>query len=92
MKILYFYLAVINIVSFALMGIDKYRASHHRWRIRERTLFLMAVFGGSVGAFLGMLVFWHKIRNKAFAIGLPAVIVLHLLIAFVLTSLYGRSA
>ncbi len=88
MKTLYFYIAIINIVSFALMGIDKYRASRHRWRIRERTLFLTAIFGGGLGVLLGMLLFWHKIRKKLFAIGVPAVMTLQLLTVLILTTLH----
>lgn len=91
MKMLYFYLAVINTVSFALMGIDKYRASRHRWRIRERTLFLTAIFGGSLGTLLGMLIFWHKTRNKIFTIGVPAVMTLQLLLVLILGSLFQAS-
>lgn len=88
MKTLYFYIAIINIVSFALMGIDKYRASRHRWRIRERTLLLTAIFGGGPGVLLGMLFFGHKIRKKPFAIGVPAVMTLQLLTVLILTTLH----
>ena len=40
------YFLIINIAGFAMMGIDKYKAKHERWRIRERTLMLTAALGG----------------------------------------------
>lgn len=84
MKYLYIYLILISIVAFAMMGIDKYRACRHRWRIPERTLFLTAVLGGSPGAILGMFLFRHKTRHKLFAVGLPVVLAIQLVLFFVL--------
>lgn len=82
MKYLYIYLVLISMVAFVMMGIDKHRARRHRWRIPERTLFLTAVLGGSPGAILGMLLFRHKTRHKLFSIGLPAVLIVQLVIWF----------
>ena len=65
------YLAGINIVTFALYGIDKRRAKKQRWRIPERTLLLLPLIGGSVGGLLGMAVFHHKTRHWYFRVGLP---------------------
>lgn len=65
------YLAGINIVTFALYGIDKRRAQKQRWRISERTLLLLPLIGGSVGGLLGMAVFHHKTRHWYFRVGLP---------------------
>lgn len=65
------YLAGINIVTFALYGIDKRRAKKQRWRISERTLLLLPLIGGSVGGLLGMAVFHHKTRHWYFRVGLP---------------------
>lgn len=86
MEILYIYLALINLVAFVLMGIDKYKATRHRWRIPERTLFLTAVLGGSLGALLGMWIFWHKTRKKVFAVGMPVLLILQLLVVFYISS------
>ena len=80
MKFLYIYLAVINIAAFITMAMDKRRALLHRWRIPERELFLLAVFGGSTGALLGMWLLWHKVRKKLFAVGLPVLLLVHLLL------------
>ena len=80
MKYLYIYLAVINVVAFILMAVDKYRACRHRWRIPERTLFLPALLGGSLGALLGMWMLWHKTRHKVFVIGLPVLFILQVVL------------
>lgn len=70
--------AAINIVSFAAFGIDKWKARHHRWRIPEATLLLLAFLGGSFGAYAGMKVFNHKTRHRKFTILVPLFIALHL--------------
>ena len=70
------YLLLINLFAFALMGIDKEKARRHKWRIPEKTLFLSALLGGSVGAIAGMQFFRHKTRHWYFVIGMPAILVL----------------
>jgi len=67
----------LNVFSFVLFGLDKWKAVHDRWRIPESKLLLAAVFG-VFGALLGMLVFRHKIRKPKFAIGVPAILILEL--------------
>ena len=76
------YLALLNAAALAAMGIDKWRARHDRWRVRERTLFLLALLGGSIGAILGMLLFRHKTRHWYFRYGLPAILLLQLAAAW----------
>ncbi len=89
MNILYLvalYLTVINLTGFAVMGIDKRKAVRHLWRVRESTLFLIALLGGSVGSILGMRMFRHKTRHWYFVYGMPAILVLQILLAvFILT-------
>ena len=51
--ILFVYLLIINIIAFALMRADKKRARANAWRIPEKTLFLSAILGGSIGAIVG---------------------------------------
>ncbi len=75
------YLLLANVVTFITYGIDKYKAKNVKWRISEATLLLMAVFGGSVGAWLGMKAFHHKTMHKKFYIGMPAIIVLQIALA-----------
>jgi len=72
------YLTAINILLFALMGIDKYKAKRGLWRIPEKTLFLTAILGGSVGGILGMRVFRHKTRHNSFKYGFPAILMAQL--------------
>ena len=69
MNSLVLYLIIINLISLLVMGLDKYRAKHGMWRIRERTLFLLAIIGGSVGSILGMYFFRHKTKHAKFVFG-----------------------
>lgn len=78
------YIILINLAAFALMGIDKRRAVRHAWRISEKTLFLSAFLGGSLGALLGMRTFRHKTRHRYFVYGIPAILILQLGLAFYL--------
>ena len=73
-----FYLVAVNIAAFALMGIDKKRAINHAWRIPEKTLFLSAILGGSIGAIAGMQLFRHKTKHWYFVIGMPLILVAQL--------------
>ena len=67
------YLFIINIIGFALMGIDKKRAVRGAWRISEASLFLTALLGGALGCTLGMRHFRHKTRHWYFKYGMPAI-------------------
>lgn len=71
-------LAAVNVCALAAMGIDKGLARAGAWRIRERTLFLWAIFGGGVGACAGMLLFRHKTRHPAFRFWFPVLAVVQL--------------
>ncbi len=81
MQYFIYYLIIINIVAFFLMGIDKKKAQVGAWRIPEKTLFLSAILGGSIGAICGMQLFRHKTRHKSFVIGMPAILVVQLILA-----------
>ncbi len=65
------YLLIVNVAAFAVYGADKLRARRGRWRVPEKTLFLLAIIGGSVGALLGMWCFHHKTRHWCFRYGIP---------------------
>ena len=79
------YLIIINIVTFFVYGIDKWKAKKSLWRIREASLLMLAVLGGSIGAWLGMIVWHHKTLHKKFRYGIPAIIIIQLtLIGFLL--------
>ena len=72
------YLAAVNGIAFLLCGIDKWKARRERWRIPEKTLFLSAVAGGSVGFLLGMQLFRHKTKHKSFTIGIPLILAMQI--------------
>ena len=75
------YLLAVNIATFFLYGIDKYKARKGRWRISEATLLMMAVIGGSIGAWSGMRLWHHKTMHKKFKYGIPIIIILQVTIA-----------
>ena len=72
------YLLVINLAAFVAFGADKLRAKKHPWRVPEKTLFLLAILGGSVGAVCGMCAFHHKTQHWYFKYGLPAILFAHI--------------
>lgn len=80
------YFVIINIVGFAIMGIDKRKAIKRTFRIPEATLFIVALIGGSLGSILGMQVFRHKTRHWYFVFGMPAILIVQIaLLVFLLT-------
>ena len=78
------YFIIINIVGFAMMGIDKRKAIKRAFRIPEATLFIVALIGGSIGSILGMQVFRHKTRHWYFAFGMPAILVVQIVLLVLL--------
>lgn len=76
MSPLFAWLAAVNVLAFVLFGLDKWFAVRGMWRISERTLFTVALLGGTAGALLGMAVFHHKTRHKTFTLGMPAILLL----------------
>ena len=73
-----YYLLAINAVAFIVYGIDKYKAKKAKWRIPEATLLLLAVLGGSIGAWMGMKVWHHKTMHKKFKYGIPAILLMQI--------------
>ena len=82
-----YYLLVVNTLTFLLYGIDKYKAKKARWRISEATLLMMAVIGGSIGAWAGMRLWQHKTMHKKFKYGIPLIILLQIALVFYLYNL-----
>ena len=76
-----FFWLTVNLVGFCLMGVDKWKAKRGAWRISEKALFLPAVLGGSVGCILGMRVFHHKTKHWYFKFGMPAILVVQVILA-----------
>ena len=83
MKYFAIYLLIVNAAGFLLMLIDKRKAIRHRWRIPEKTLFLTAAIGGSIGSIIGMYTFRHKTKHLQFTLGMPAILVVQLILAFI---------
>ena len=75
MKLILYYLLLINAAGFLLMLADKLKAKKNRWRIRESTLITVAALGGSVGSLLGMYAFRHKTQHLKFTLGIPLILV-----------------
>ena len=74
------YLLIINMIGFAVMGIDKSRARRGAWRISEATLFGVALMGGSIGCIAGMQHFRHKTRHWYFKYGMPAILLVQIVV------------
>lgn len=81
MKLFIMYLIFINGIAFSMMGIDKYRAKHNKWRISEKSLFMSAILLGSAGAVLGMKCFRHKTKHTSFVLGMPILLIIQIMIA-----------
>lgn len=86
MKVLYIYLAAINVALFLVMGADKSFARRHMRRVPEATLFFLAAVGGSLGGILGMLAFRHKTKHLQFVVGFPLILAAQIALAVWLMS------
>lgn len=78
--LLLLYLIIMNLVGFFIMGIDKSKAQRGQWRIPERTLFGIAMAGGSLGMRFGMYTYHHKTRHASFVIGIPVILIIQLIL------------
>ena len=78
MELALIYLLAINLVAFVTMGLDKWKARRDKWRVPEKTLFLLVIIGGSLGGILGMFAFRHKTKHWYFRFGFPAILVLQI--------------
>lgn len=72
------YLIIINLAGFFVMFLDKQKAIHHKWRIPEKTLFLFALVGGSLGTTLGMFLCRHKTKHWYFRFGMPLILIIQM--------------
>ena len=75
-------IVIINIVTFIIYGIDKYKAKKGKWRIPENSLIGLAIIGGCIGAYLGMRVWHHKTMHLKFKYGIPLIIIIQLIAAY----------
>lgn len=76
----YIWLLIINVVAFAMAGIDKHKAKKHKWRIRESSLIGAAIIGGSIGLLTGMFIFRHKTKHAKFMVGVPVILIVQIII------------
>jgi uncharacterized membrane protein YsdA (DUF1294 family) len=83
------YLATINIVTFFLYGIDKWKAKRSKWRVPESTLLWWAAFGGSIGALLGMRTWRHKTQHRKFTWGVPLILIAQIVIIIICYATYS---
>lgn len=81
----FIYLAVINVIGFLAMGIDKLKAKAKAWRIPEKTLLTIAVLGGAIGVWLGMELFRHKTKHLHFKYGVPLIFIVEIVAWFYLS-------
>ncbi|WP_262428663.1 DUF1294 domain-containing protein [Paratissierella segnis] len=79
-NILLNYLVLVNLITFAAFGVDKYKAKWNKWRIPESNLIFLSIIGGSAGGILSMLIFKHKTHKMKFKIGMPIILLLQILI------------
>ena len=86
--VLLIYLAVISLIAVILTVSDKLRAIRHRYRISEFTLMHFSALGGSIAMLLTMLLIHHKTRHIKFMVGIPVIIILQLVIAFVIWKVF----
>ena len=77
-SLIWLYLITINIVTFLIYGLDKWKAKRDAYRVSEKTLLTLAIIGGSIGAYAGMHYFRHKTRHWYFRYGIPVIIVVQL--------------
>ncbi|SDD41523.1 Uncharacterized membrane protein YsdA, DUF1294 family [Paenibacillus sp. UNCCL117] len=78
------YIVLINLIGLILMGVDKRKARSKAWRIPEKRLFLVALAGGAAGMWMGMRWWRHKTKHNSFAIGIPVIFFLHIMVALAL--------
>ena len=90
MKLVLYYLLIINAAGFLLMLVDKWKAKKNRWRVRESTLPIVAALGGSIGSLAGMYLFRHKTQHLKFTLGVPLILAAQCLVAVVLMALGAK--
>lgn len=74
------YFIIINVIGFLAMAIDKWKAKNNAWRIPENTLFAITALGGGIGTIAGMYTFRHKTKKPKFTVGLPAILILEIVL------------
>lgn len=79
-RIVLVYLLIVNLIGILVCKIDKEKAIHHQWRIKERTIFMIALLGGGLGVLIGMYSFRHKTQHMKFVLGIPAILLTEIIV------------
>ncbi|MEE0869494.1 MAG: DUF1294 domain-containing protein [Ruminococcus sp.] len=82
--ILAIYLILINLIAVIVTIYDKLCAVKRRWRVKESTLLLLSALGGSICMYITMLLIRHKTRHIKFMLGIPLILIVQLIIAFLI--------
>lgn len=78
------YFILINIISAIIAAVDKFKAKHGKWRVSEKTLFVLSAIGGAIGMYITMQLIHHKTKKMRFMVGIPLIFFAELLIAVLL--------
>lgn len=73
-----YYILIINIATFLIYGLDKWKAQRKQWRIPESALLILAAIGGSIGALAGMSLWHHKTQHPKFKFGVPLILLVQI--------------
>ncbi len=79
LKNILIYLVIINLITFLVMWVDKKKAKWGKWRIQEKTLFILCAIGGSIGGIAGMYTFRHKTKKMRFKVGFPLILIIQIM-------------
>lgn len=82
-QLIIIYLIIINIITFFYFGIDKIKAHWNKRRIPETILWGLALFGGSIGALVGMNFFRHKTKKISFQSGIAIIIIVQIFLLYI---------
>ena len=82
--ILAIYLILINLIAVIVTIYDKLCAVRRRWRVKESTLLLLSALCGSICMYITMLLIRHKTRHIKFMLGIPLILIVQLIIAFLI--------
>lgn len=80
------YLTIINIITFTLFAVDKFRAVKRKWRIRESVLLGFSIVGGALGGLLAMQIFRHKTQTAVFKFGMPLILLIQIALLYYLNT------
>ena len=79
-KYILLYFLIINLLGFLMMYLDKKKAIKGKWRISEKSLFMVTLLGGGIGTNIGMNLFRHKTKKMRFSIGFPTILIVEILL------------